>query len=693
MSIPVESDISAAISELHDLASAGVPIFLARLTPAGDPIPPHGWENSRAGPPAHAAINRWKPGLALCAVTGVVLDVIDIDPRNGGDESLARFREEMGDEAPEIYWKVRTPSGGLHLYIASLGVRKRGGFLPGMDLQAGDEDGRGRGFVFLPPTVRPSKAADSAGTPRSYASTMPWSAPTAGDGSGRFLRDWLATLRPEHGIAGPARRPYPELKAAVLAAGPSEQRTALLRLVDEWHKRGFHRDEITDLLQAFLPQVPVFDEANPWWPAAGRYRNQDHWIVSLMREEGHWEADASHEEQVELGELGSGIRPVRVLSRPYSSVSDVSVSWLWLGYLAFGLLTQWDGEKGQAKTLIIADVVARATKGRGMPGAELVVSGPVDVFLLAEDDEFQMKKRLLAAGADLDRVHFPHPEWRGMVRLAKTQTETRRGKRGVPHGQDEASLLLPFGAEYIGKMIAGVGARLCVLDPVTDYLDETITTNNDASVRRALDPLAHVLSDAGCAGLSVRHMNKNTKQEARYRGGGTTAFQNRARVHLISGRIPEEVDTPGQFGLSMVDNNYMPVVPGVLPYSVVDSAVPLDDQGNMVGRVEWYDLVELDADELSAGGRNRSRGPAPATGAAIQAILSGMFSERSLWRQPEAIERIQFELESQGLPPAHLETIHKARRGARIDTRQTKEGWCWYERGKFRAVSRSQKRS
>jgi hypothetical protein len=135
------------------LAEAGVPLFLARHSPnnLGFALP-SGWEKSKADP---TVVDRWRPGMALCAVMGHAVDAIDIDPRNGG--SLEALRQALGGEMPKLYGVQRTPSGGQHLLIAPLGVRKAQSVVPGVDVQAGKPDGMGRGFIFLAPTVRDSK--------------------------------------------------------------------------------------------------------------------------------------------------------------------------------------------------------------------------------------------------------------------------------------------------------------------------------------------------------------------------------------------------------------------------------------------------------------------------------------------------------------------------------------------------------
>lgn len=111
---------------------------------------PEGWEDTSVD---LGTLDRYRWGDALFMVTGHRLDVLDIDPRNGGDDDLAEL--ERRGIIPPVVARAATPSGGQHLYVAPLGVRKtkRGG----VDLQAGDTDGQGRGFVFLPGTVRRSK--------------------------------------------------------------------------------------------------------------------------------------------------------------------------------------------------------------------------------------------------------------------------------------------------------------------------------------------------------------------------------------------------------------------------------------------------------------------------------------------------------------------------------------------------------
>lgn len=144
-----------SLDAARHLAESGVPIFVARPSKTHNTgfALPEGWERTQPDP---TVVDRWKPGWALCAVMGHTVDAIDVDPRNGG--SLEALQEALGGCMPTIYGKASTPSGGEHYLVASLGVRKVQNLVPGVDLQAGNGDGVGRGFIFLAPTVRKSKA-------------------------------------------------------------------------------------------------------------------------------------------------------------------------------------------------------------------------------------------------------------------------------------------------------------------------------------------------------------------------------------------------------------------------------------------------------------------------------------------------------------------------------------------------------
>jgi hypothetical protein len=80
---------------------------------------------------------RKTPEANIAAPTGVVFDVIDVEMAH-----LDAFLKWFGD--PTNYPCVRTPSGGLHVYVAVTGKRCQ-------RLWFGDFKGKG-GYVLLPPS-------------------------------------------------------------------------------------------------------------------------------------------------------------------------------------------------------------------------------------------------------------------------------------------------------------------------------------------------------------------------------------------------------------------------------------------------------------------------------------------------------------------------------------------------------------
>jgi hypothetical protein len=94
---------------------------------------------------------RW-PTANVGIVTGTIsgLLVLDIDPRHGGDDSLARWEVEHGPLPQTV--EARTGGGGRHLYFSHPGgvIHNRAGLVPGIDLRG---DG---GCIVAPPSIHSS---------------------------------------------------------------------------------------------------------------------------------------------------------------------------------------------------------------------------------------------------------------------------------------------------------------------------------------------------------------------------------------------------------------------------------------------------------------------------------------------------------------------------------------------------------
>lgn len=149
---PVSTTVMHEETELHVMARvyANSGLFVFPLVPRGKtPITPNGFKDATDDPDM---VNHWwtvNPNANIgldCGRSKLV--VIDIDPRNGGEQSFRQFQKDLGRPLEKTV-VVRTGGGGMHIWFA--GFRPKGKFpkYPGIDVQA---DG---GYVILPPSIHP----------------------------------------------------------------------------------------------------------------------------------------------------------------------------------------------------------------------------------------------------------------------------------------------------------------------------------------------------------------------------------------------------------------------------------------------------------------------------------------------------------------------------------------------------------
>ena len=257
-------------------------------------------------------------------------------------------------------------------------------------------------------------------------------------------------------------------------------------------------------------------------------------------------------------------------STPATDIAPATVRWLWESYIARGKLAILDGDPGTGKSFVALDLAARLSRGGPLPGGQVLDRPHTTLLLSAEDHAGDtIRPRLIAAGADLSRVHIV----------------TALGMDLAPLPQ------FPADVPDLGQLIRFHSADLVVLDPLLPFFPREVWANHDQSVRRALTPLAVMASDTKCAVLCVRHLTKTGGSKAIYRGGASIGIVGAMRTALLLSPHPDDEKL---IVLAATKTNV-----GVPGRSLGMRLVP-HASGETV--VSWGDALDLTANDLCGRG-------------------------------------------------------------------------------------------
>lgn len=281
-------------------------------------------------------------------------------------------------------------------------------------------------------------------------------------------------------------------------------------------------------------------------------------------------------------------RRSKVVLTAASEVKPEPVTFLWDGRVPLRALTVLAGEPGLAKTLATHELAARVSRGE-LDGA--FKGEPRDVLLASAEDDFAsvIVPRLIAAGADLERVHD--------VKI------TERDESGF---YAPSLLTLP---DHIAELDAecarlevesGRRVGLLVVDPISAFLSSSADSHKTADVRRALAPLASLAEREGLAVIAVAHLNKSTAAKLIDRLSGSGAFGAAPRSVLVLARHPD--DPQGEQGrervIVHVKSNYSVYAP-TLAAKVAPVSLS-DELGSVPTLAMLGDCPQIGPDDLRA---------------------------------------------------------------------------------------------
>jgi putative DNA primase/helicase len=265
-----------------------------------------------------------------------------------------------------------------------------------------------------------------------------------------------------------------------------------------------------------------------------------------------------------------------------SAIEPTNLTWLWKHRVPLGKLTVFCGPPDVGKSACAIDIIARGTKGQPWPDCENEIL-PFDVLMLVAEDDLSdtVVPRLMAAGANLNRVHF-----------AKQTIITGRAK-GV-----ERRIALDSDIAAIEKLLVrNPNIRLVVVDPLASYLGKA-KKNTEEDIRSMLTALKELAERCDVAVLTIDHFNKNIQQASIHRLSGAGALT--AVPRAVWGFIKDPADTEklNRLMLNIKLNIVEERKKTGLKYRFATTQVTIKDKLEAMPVMDWGGATTGDIDDI-----------------------------------------------------------------------------------------------
>ena len=291
----------------------------------------------------------------------------------------------------------------------------------------------------------------------------------------------------------------------------------------------------------------------------------------------------------------------RMIMRRASEITPKLINWLWRDRVPLGKITLFAGNPDNGKSLASTSVAAICSRGENFPDSDENPK-PADVLMLiGEDDpDDTAVPRLMAAGANLDRIEFPEA-----VRPAKMENREIRLDFDIP-ALDLA-------------LAANPNIRLIIIDPISNYLGD-VNMMAEQEVRSLLIPLKRLAEKYNIAVIIVMHLNKKSELDAISRVGGAMAFIGVARCSWLFVRdvkedapggedvTPQLTKKPDSFSMLRIKNNLVSSSRAGLSYHIPTREVEIQGKQVFTPYVVWGEVIDASADD-ALGSSNRRQSP------------------------------------------------------------------------------------
>ena len=329
-----------------------------------------------------------------------------------------------------------------------------------------------------------------------------------------------------------------------------------------------------------------------------------------------------------------------------ADIKPEAIRWLWEGWLARGKFHIFAGQAGTGKTTIAIALAATVSNGGRFPDGTRAPVGNVLIWSGEDSAKDTLVPRLLAAGADMKRVHFIGD---------------------VQHGDEMRSFDPATDIRAMHDATTRIGeVSLLIVDPVVNAVAGDSHKNGE--VRRALQPLVDFGEKLGCAVLGISHFSKGTGgKDPMERVTGSLAFAALARVVLATGKIIED-ETIRRIFCRAKSN--IGIDSGGFEYDLQQMEIS-GHKGLCSSYVAWGQAVEGSARELLAEPDNRETGEQDSSALDdAKAFLLELLADGELAQK-------QIQLDAKGASHS-WRTVERAKKELNIVSSKSKVDKCWY---------------
>ena len=335
------------------------------------------------------------------------------------------------------------------------------------------------------------------------------------------------------------------------------------------------------------------------------------------------------------------------------------IDWFWANRFARGKVGVFGGHPDEGKSLIVADMIARATRGDSWPCNEGKAPIGNAILLTAEDDlDDTVIPRLIAAGTDLSRVYI--------IRMVKK----------ADGGSRTFSLLTDL--DMLERKITEIGDVVFVgIDPLSAYLGVgKVDAYRTTDVRGVMTPIATLAQKQNLTIVGVLHFNKNVNvTNAILRFSDSLAFVAAARHAYV---VTKDPDNEGRRLFLKAKNNLAADSRG-LAYSFAAPVVTTDAIGDMVAPcIAWatqhVDMTATEALTAAVGGNDELTATDDAIDFLRKALADGPQRVKEVER-----EAVEASLLAEGKPIGQSKPFRTARKALGIIKGKggMREGWTW----------------